>query len=76
MINGLLELAKAEAGRLEVHIEQVNLADAIQAMLALIRPLADQGDVELLSRPPPICRSSRRTRRRSSRSSSTCSATR
>ncbi len=47
MINGLLELAKAEAGRLEVHVEQVAIPDAVQAMLALIRPLADQGSIEL-----------------------------
>lgn len=47
MINGLLDMAKLEAGRMDVKVEQVNIADLCGALIALIRPLADRGGIEL-----------------------------
>jgi signal transduction histidine kinase len=47
MINSLLDMAKLEAGRMELKVEAVNLPDLCEALIALIRPLADRGGVEL-----------------------------
>ncbi len=47
MIEGLLEMAKAEAGKLDLRLEPMNVRDACEALIALIRPLADRGGVEL-----------------------------
>lgn len=47
MINGLLEMAKVEAGRIDLHVEPLNLADACEALLALVRPVAERQGVEL-----------------------------
>jgi signal transduction histidine kinase len=47
MINGLLEMAKVEAGRIDLHVEDLNLADACAALLALVRPVAERQGVEL-----------------------------
>ncbi|HVU63712.1 MAG TPA: HAMP domain-containing sensor histidine kinase [Phycisphaerales bacterium] len=47
LIEGLLEMAKVEAGRLELKLVQMDLREACEALLALIRPLADRGGVEL-----------------------------
>ena len=47
MINTLLDMAKLEAGRMEVKIEPVSVADLCEALMALIRPLADRASVEL-----------------------------
>jgi signal transduction histidine kinase len=42
MIESLLEMAKIEAGRVDVRSEPVNLADACQGLVGLIQPLADR----------------------------------
>ena len=47
MIEGLLEMAKAEAGKLDLRLEPMNVRDACEALIALIGPLADRGGVEL-----------------------------
>lgn len=47
MINGLLEMAKVEAGKVDLNVEPMNVKDACEALVALIRPLADRGGVEL-----------------------------
>jgi signal transduction histidine kinase len=47
MIEGLLEMAKVEAGKLDLRLEPMNVRDACEALVALIRPLADRGGVEL-----------------------------
>lgn len=41
MINDLLDLAKIEAGRIELHVEPVSLADVVEALSSLISPQAD-----------------------------------
>lgn len=47
LIEGLLEMAKVEAGRLDLRLEPMNVRDACEALVALIRPLADRGGVEV-----------------------------
>lgn len=47
MINELLTMAKLEAGRMELHIHPVNIPDLCEALLALIRPLAEKKAIEL-----------------------------
>lgn len=55
MIEGLLEMARLEAGRIEVRPEQVDVADACRGMAALIDPLAARLGVavELDLKPEP-----------------------
>ncbi|MGD9688239.1 MAG: sensor histidine kinase [Phycisphaerales bacterium] len=47
LINGLLELAKIEAGKVDLTIEPIDLREAAEGLLALIRPLADKRGVAL-----------------------------
>lgn len=47
LINGLLEMAKVEAGKLGLQLQSVALRDAGEQLLALMRPLADKRGVEL-----------------------------
>ncbi len=42
MINGLLDLAKIEAGRLEVHPERIDLLVVVQAVVNALRPGAEK----------------------------------
>jgi len=47
LINSLLEMARIEAGRVEVRVERMNLRDACEGLLGLIQPLADKRGVAL-----------------------------
>jgi signal transduction histidine kinase len=47
MINELLEMAKIEAGRLEVSIEPTSLSDLIEGLTGIMRPQAEAKQVEL-----------------------------
>lgn len=47
MINELLTMAKLEAGRMELQIRPVNIPDLCEALLALIRPLAEKKNIDL-----------------------------
>ncbi len=47
MIETLLEMAKIEAGRIEIHPGPLNLAEACQALAGLIHPLARKKSVEV-----------------------------
>lgn len=47
MINGLLEIARVEAGRSELTIQSMDLGSAGEALVALMRPVADKRGVEL-----------------------------
>ncbi len=42
MINDLLAMAKIEAGKIEVQVQEVNVGETCEALTALIRPLADR----------------------------------
>ncbi|MBK8267517.1 MAG: HAMP domain-containing histidine kinase [Planctomycetes bacterium] len=58
LINDLLDLAKIEAGKLELHLSQVNMEEMIRNLLDFIRPLADKKSLQLSSiiaeQVPPI----------------------
>lgn len=47
LINSLLEMARLEAGKIELRIQQVSLRDACQGLLGLIAPLADKKGLTL-----------------------------
>lgn len=47
MINGLLEMAKVEAGRVDLHPEPVSVSDLCEGLVAMMRPQADKVGVEL-----------------------------
>ncbi|HUZ77551.1 MAG TPA: response regulator [Chloroflexota bacterium] len=47
LINDILDLAKVEAGRMELHLEAVNLHDTAEQVLNTVRPLADQKGIAL-----------------------------
>lgn len=54
MINELLDMARLEAGRIDLHVEPMNVAETCDGLLALIRPQAERKGVELrLELPPP-----------------------
>ncbi len=42
MINELLAMAKIEAGKIELHVQPVNVGETCEALAALIRPLAER----------------------------------
>jgi CheY-like chemotaxis protein/two-component sensor histidine kinase len=47
MINDLLDLAKMEAGRAEVHLDKVSVSDTCQTLAALMKPMADKKELRL-----------------------------
>jgi len=47
MINSLLEMAKIEAGKIEIHPTKVVLRDACESLVGLIYPLADRKGITL-----------------------------
>jgi signal transduction histidine kinase len=59
VINDLLDFSKIEAGKLEVVIEDVDLAELLQSVAGMLRPQADERKVALRYDPPagnPIVR--------------------
>ena len=54
LINEVLDIAAIEAGRLPLSLEPVAVADVVGEAVSLIRPLADQHEVLLVS-PPVSC---------------------
>ena len=52
LINEILDLSKIEAGRLELHLEEVDLASLIHDVAATVRPLADNNGNHLKVRCP------------------------
>lgn len=47
LINDLLDLAKIEAGKLELHLSVVNMTEMAQNLLDFMRPLADKKSLQL-----------------------------
>lgn len=47
MINELLDLAKIEAGKMDLHVELMSVAEACDGLLALIRPQAERKKLSL-----------------------------
>ena len=52
LINDILDLSKIEAGKLELDEEDVDVADAIQSCLTLVREWAKNGGVRLVTEIP------------------------
>ncbi len=48
MINELLDMAKIEAGKMDLHVELMNVTDACDGLLALIRPQAERRNITLV----------------------------
>ncbi|HEY8825870.1 MAG TPA: ATP-binding protein [Candidatus Limnocylindria bacterium] len=47
LINGLLDLAKIEAGKMELNIEEVNISEVTDEALELVRPHADEKGLQV-----------------------------
>jgi len=52
MINDLLEMAKIEVGKVDLHVERANAAALCEGLMALIRPQAERRNIELLLEAP------------------------
>lgn len=50
MINDLLEMAKIEAGRMEVNVAPASLGDLVEGLVNIMRPQAQRKDIELHAR--------------------------
>jgi len=48
LINGLLDLSKIEAGRMEVHAEAFGLEQVVETAVSTVEPLLKHGDVRLV----------------------------
>lgn len=48
LINGLLDLAKIEAGRMEVYVESFKVEEVIQLTMATVEPMLKDGRVRLV----------------------------
>jgi signal transduction histidine kinase len=53
LINDLLDIAKIEAGRIELHIAPMSVRDTAEGLINLIRPQADKKQIELSMSCPP-----------------------
>ena len=53
LINGLLDIAKIEAGRMEIGQERIDIAAAVTKVADLVRPSAEAKKVELVTEIPP-----------------------
>jgi signal transduction histidine kinase/HAMP domain-containing protein len=49
LINGLLDLAKIEAGKMELNVEEVNIDEVTDEALELVRPHADEKGLQVRS---------------------------
>jgi two-component system sensor histidine kinase BarA len=47
MINDLLDLAKIEAGRMEVNVEQTSVADLVEGLVRIMRPQAQAKNLDI-----------------------------
>ena len=54
LINDVLDLAKVEAGRLDLHAEPIELAPAVTELLNGVQPLAERKQLRLVSSIPAI----------------------
>ncbi|MFO0975501.1 MAG: ATP-binding protein [Planctomycetaceae bacterium] len=52
-INDLLDLAKIESGKMELHPDRVDLAEILEVQVQQIMPLADRKNIDLRIEPPP-----------------------
>ena len=53
MINDILDLAKLEAGKMDLHLEDFSLRDTVEGVAAMLRPMADRKLIVLDSEVDP-----------------------
>ena len=53
LINDLLDLAKIEAGRMELRVGPVSIADTLEGLLNLIKPLAEKRGITIRQKTKP-----------------------
>ncbi len=56
LVNDLLDLAKIEAGRFELHRQDAPVEEIVEEALALLRPLAEARRITLEAEVPPVVR--------------------
>ncbi len=54
LINDILDLSKVEAGKFELIESDIDIAEAVEAMMRLVRDRAHQGQVKLINALPPV----------------------
>src|SRR5262249_10268821 len=52
LINDILDLAKVEAGRMDLHAEPFRVGEAVSGLVATLRPLAEEKGLKLRFQPP------------------------
>ncbi len=50
LINDLLDLAKIEAGRMDLRVAAVSVADSVEGLITLMKPQAEKGGISLQAR--------------------------
>jgi len=53
LINDILDLAKIEAGKMKVRLEEFSIQEVCEGMLTMFRPLAEKKNIELRSQADP-----------------------
>jgi two-component system sensor histidine kinase BarA len=53
LINDILDLAKIEAGKMQVHLAEFSVRDVCEGLLAMFRPLAEKKNIDLRSQIEP-----------------------
>ena len=53
LINDILDLAKMEAGKMQVRVEEFSVRDVCEGLMAMFRPQADQKKIQLESKVDP-----------------------
>ncbi|RPI91250.1 MAG: HAMP domain-containing protein [Planctomycetaceae bacterium] len=53
LINDILDLAKIEAGKMDLHIVEFAVADLVERLVGMMRPLAEKKNIELTSEVDP-----------------------
>ncbi len=53
LINEVLDIARIEAGSMDLHLESVDVYDALSAAADFVKPLAKQHGIRIVQRPPP-----------------------
>jgi two-component system sensor histidine kinase BarA len=54
LINDILDLAKIEAGKMQVRLSEFSAHDVCEGLLAMFRPLAEKKNIELRSQLEPV----------------------
>jgi signal transduction histidine kinase/HAMP domain-containing protein len=52
LINGLLDLSKIEAGRMEINVEEIDVGPIVEDVVALVRPQSDSKDLDVRANIP------------------------